>query len=47
MGISIQGKPGGEVAQHAGDGLDIHAILQGDGRERMPLRYNYDKPGKP
>ena len=47
MGISVQGESCREVAQHAGDGLDIHAILQGEGRECMPLRYNYDKPEKP
>ena len=47
MGISVQGESCREVAQHDGDGLDIHAILQGEGRECMPLRYNYDKPEKP
>ena len=47
MGISVQGKACGEVTQHAGDGFDIHAVLQGDGCEGVPLRYNYDKPEKP
>ena len=47
MGIGFQREACGEVAQHARQGLDIYPILQGDGRERVPLRYNYDKPGKP
>ena len=29
MGISVQGESRGEVAQHAGDGFDIYAVLQG------------------
>lgn len=33
MGISVQGESGGEVAEHTGHGLDIHAVLQGDGCE--------------
>ena len=33
MGVGIQGKPGGEVAEHSADGFDIHAVLQGDGGE--------------
>ena len=33
MGIGIQCEPGGEVAEHAADGFDIHAVLQGDGGE--------------
>ena len=35
------------VAEHTADGFDIHAVLECQGRERMPLRYNNDKPEKP
>lgn len=28
MGIGVQGEAGGVVAQHAGDGLDIHTVLK-------------------
>ena len=30
MCVGIQREPGGEVAQHAGDGFDIHTVLQCD-----------------
>ena len=33
MGVGIQGEVCGEVTRHAADGLDIHAVLQGDGGE--------------
>ena len=33
MGVGVQGKASGEVAQHAGHGLDVHTVLQGDGCE--------------
>ena len=33
MGIGVQGEACGEVAKHAGHGLDIHTILQGNGCE--------------
>lgn len=33
MGIGIQGKTGGEVFQHPGDHLDVHTVLQSQGRE--------------
>ena len=35
------------MPQHSGYRLDVHAVLQRQCRERMPLRYNYDKPEKP
>ena len=47
MGVGVQGEPGAVVAQHAGDGFHIHSVLQGQGCESVPLRYNYDKPEKP
>ena len=36
-----------EVTEHAGHDLHVHAVLQCQGRECVPLRYNYDKPEKP
>ena len=33
MGIGVQSEPGREVAQHAADRLDIHAVLEGEGCE--------------
>lgn len=47
MGVGVKGEPCGEVAKDAGRGLDVHAVLQGDGCEGVPLRYNNDKPEKP
>ncbi len=47
MSVGVQGKSCGVVAQHSGQGFHIHPILQRQYGERMPLRYNYDKPEKP
>ena len=47
MGVGVQGEPGAVVAQHPGDSLYVHPILQGQGCEGVPLRYNCDKPEKP
>ena len=47
MGVGVQGKPGAVVAQHPRDGLYVHPGLQSQSCERVPLRYNYDKPEKP
>ena len=33
MGVSIQGEPGGEVTEHAADGLDVDAVLESQGGE--------------
>ena len=33
MGIGVQGKPSGEVAEHTRHGLDIYTILERDGCE--------------
>ena len=35
VGVGIQCEPCGEVAQHTGDGLDVHAVLQRQGCEGM------------
>lgn len=47
MGVGVQREACRVVAQHTADGFDIHTVLQGHGREGVPLRYNYDKPEKP
>ena len=47
VGVGVQRKARGVVPEHTADGLDVHAVLQGHGREGVPLRYNYDKPEKP
>ena len=48
-GMQIEGLGGGHlrVAQNAGEGEHIHAVLDGAGGKGVPLRYNYDKPEKP
>ena len=33
MGVGVQGEASGEMAEHTADCLDVHAILQGDGRK--------------
>ena len=35
------------VSQRTGQRLDVHAVLEGQRGEGVPLRYNYDKPEKP
>ena len=47
MGVGVQGEARRVVTQHPGHRLDVHSVLQGQGGECMPLRYNYDKPEKP
>ena len=47
MGVGVQRKACGVVTEHTADGFDVHAILQCQRCEGMPLRYNYDKPEKP
>jgi hypothetical protein len=46
MGVGVQRKPCRKMPQHARYGFDVHTVLQGQRCERMPLRYNYDKPEK-
>ena len=47
MSVGVQRKPCRKMPQHARHGLDVHAVLQGQRCEGVPLRYNYDKPEKP
>ena len=47
MRVGVQSESGAVVAQHAGQGLHIHAAGDRHGGECVPLRYNYDKPEKP
>lgn len=47
MGVGVQRKPCAVVSQHPGDCLDVHAVLQGQCGERMPLWHNKDKSENP
>ena len=47
VGVGAEREPCVIVPQHTGDRLDVHAILQGQGGEGVPLRYNNDKRKKP
>ena len=47
VGVCVQGEACRKVPQHAGDGFDIHPILQGQGGKGVPLRYNKDKRKNP
>ena len=47
VGVGVQRKACGVVAQHTADRFHVHAVLQRHGCEGVPLRYNYDKPEKP
>ena len=47
MGVRIQREAGAVVSQHTGYRFHVGTGLQSQGRERTPLRYNYDKPEKP
>lgn len=47
MGVGIQGETGAEVAQDGGDGFHVHPVLEGQGSEGVPLRYNKDKRKNP
>ena len=47
MSVGVQRKPCRKMPQHARHGLDVHAVLQGQRCEGVPLRYNKDKRKKP
>ena len=46
VGVGAEGEARVVVPEHTADGFDVHPVLECQGRERMPLRYNYDKPEK-
>ena len=47
VSVGAEGKARVVVAQRTRQRLDIHAVLEGQRGEGVPLRYNYDKPEKP
>jgi len=47
VGVGAEGKARVIVSQRTGQRLDVHAVLEGQRGEGVPLRYNYDKPEKP
>ena len=47
VGVGAESESGVIVAEHTADGFDVHAILQCQRCEGMPLRYNNDKQKKP
>ncbi len=47
MGVGVQGEACAVVAQNVGHRLDVHPLLDGQGRERMPLWHNKDKSENP
>ena len=47
VGVGAKRESRVEVTEHTRYRFHIHAVLQCQGCERVPLRYNYDKPEKP
>ena len=47
VGVGAESEARVIVSQCAGQRLDVHAVLEGQRGEGVPLRYNYDKPEKP
>ena len=47
MGVGIQREGRISVTQDARQRFGVHAAGKSMGCEGVPLRYNYDKPGKP
>ena len=47
MSVGVQREACRKMPQHARYGFDVHAVLQCQRCEGVPLRYNYDKPEKP
>ena len=47
VGVGAQGEPGVVMAQRVGEGLHIHAVLEGQRGEGMPLWHNKDKSDNP
>ena len=47
VGVGAEGKARVIVSQRTGQRLDVHAVLEGQRGEGVPLRYNNDKRKKP
>ena len=47
VGVGSQRETCIEMTEHTGYRFYVHAVLQCQGRECVPLRYNYGKPEKP
>ena len=47
VGVGAEREACVEVTEHTRYGFHVHAVLERQCRECMPLRYNYDKPEKP
>ena len=47
MGVDIQCRGAGDVADNGGQGLDVHPVFQGAGGECVPLWHNKDKSETP
>ena len=47
VGVGSQCEAHVEVSEHTRYCFHVYAVLQSQGCECMPLRYNYDKPEKP
>ena len=47
VGVGSQCESRVEMTEHTGYRFYVHAVLERQCRECMPLRYNYDKPEKP
>ena len=47
MSVGVQRKPCRKMPQHARYGFDVHAVLQSQRCEGVPLRYNKDKRKNP
>ena len=47
MSVGVQREACRKMPQHTRYGFDVHAVLQCQRCEGVPLRYNYDKPEKP
>ena len=47
MSVGVQREACRKMPQHTRHGLDVHAVLQCQRCEGVPLRYNNDKQKKP
>ena len=47
VGVSAEREASVVMPQRSGQRFDVHAVFKGQRGEGVPLRYNYDKPGKP